>query len=183
MNKLVASVFKAILFSMIFIVVWDVAFYLLRTYSLNYKVETLMSTVCYAVSKENYLSEDAYKMVDNTLANIMDVSNGGVTDVSKQFVTGYEINYLQPALGVGTSVTDGEYLVLDPNLTYSVQLNTPANFGDIAVIQIIIHINSTNWFFDRSEQASADQLKRQNLSNSLVFTSQQPCLRYIKQGD
>lgn len=85
MNRMVWCVFKAIALSMIFVFVWDMGFYLYRTFSLNQRMEMLMSSMTKVVQENNYLPENeakVYETLFKNLAGSMNVSRKVIRDIN-----------------------------------------------------------------------------------------------------
>lgn len=168
MNKLVAGAFKTIAYAIIFVVVWSVGFYLFRAYALNKKMESIMSFMEMEVSKHNYLTEDSYKMFEGMLKNLADDMNG--TD--NTFIQGFNINYHH----------DCSFEPTTSSLTYSKRLDTPAAYGDVAIIELSVTINAIDLFYDPAPDASkgaADEIQIGATGVEFTYLSQVPCLRYI----
>lgn len=168
MNRTVWVAFKSVAFAIFFVVIWSVAFYLFKAYSLNQKIESLMVTMQQEVSKNNYLPPETYDMYEELLVDIAETMNG---EEAGSFVRGFNINYshesnFQP---VGTG-----------GVEYVTQLDTPGNYGDIAVIELQVTMNAITWFYDPAEDGAANQVQLDDdLGVTLTYTYQVPCLRYI----
>lgn len=173
MNKLVMTAFKAIAYSIIFVVIFSVVFYLYRVYSLNQRIEALMVTMQQEVSKNNYLPEDTYEMYEGMLINIADTMNGANKG---SFIRGYNINYRRDCDFVPPAGS---------SLHYSKRLDTPADYGDVAIIELTVTINAVNWFYDPNADGSANSVQINETgeggrgSITMTYTYQVPCLRYI----
>ena len=171
MNRFVIVAFKAVAYSIIFVIIWSLCFYLFRAYSLNQKMESIMTSMEQEVTKHNYLTEDAYNMYKGMLLNIADDMNGG-----DHFVRGFRINY--------NHISDTEP-PHNNGLTYQRQLNEPADYGDVMIIEMSVSINALTMFYDPAANNTADSVQiydaNEAKSKGLTFTyvSQVPCLRYI----
>lgn len=168
MNKIVINAFKAIAFSMIFVIVWDVAFYMFKVYSLNQKMESVLTTMQQEVSINNYLPEGAYTMYESVLKGIATDMNGSDAD---KFVLGYNINYGHEC-SLDTSGVSG--------LTFSRDMQSVGDYGDVAIIELKVTVNSTLlWYNASSSSASADRVEDRDSSvKVLTYIYQVPCLRY-----
>lgn len=169
MSRIVANSFKAIAYAIIFVIIWSVGFYLFRAYALNNKMESIVASMESEVSKHNYLTNEAYTMYESMLENMADDMNNGST-----FIRGYRINYNHPCdmtLPVGTS------------LTYSTQLDTPADYGDVAIIELSVTVNAVDLFYDPSPDGAANAIGIRDgddgVGVTFTYTSQVPCLKYI----
>lgn len=168
MNRFVIVAFKAIAYAVIFVMIWSVLFYLYRAYSLNQKIESVMTSMEQEVSKHNYLTEDAYKMYEGILRGIAADMNNGDT-----FVQGFNINYSH----------DCSTTLPSNGLTYSKRLDTPADYGDVAVIELSVTINAVDLFYDNTADGAANELQigdgQNGIATEFTYISQVPCLRYI----
>lgn len=172
MNKTVWTAFKAVAFAIIFVIVWSVAFYLFKAYSLNQKIESLMVTMQQEVSKNNYLTNSTYTMYEELLVDIAETMNG---NEAGSFVRGFNINYNHPSTFQPMS---------SGGVNYVTQLDTPGNYGDIAVIELQVTMNAIEWFYDPAEDGAANQVQTDNDAlTTLTYTYQVPCLRYISVTD
>ena len=167
MNKVVSTVFRVIMFSMIFVIVWDVVFYLYRVNSLNQQMESVLVTMQQEVSNNNYLTPEAYTMYKGMLENIQRNMN---SDPDEPFVRGFDLNYTEDCTADTSGIS---------GLTFSKQLSIPADYGDVAIIELSVGIYSTNWFYDSTKTAAEDSTQRRAVTNRLTYTYQVPCLRYI----
>lgn len=171
MNRFVVVAFKAVAYSIIFVIVWSLCFYLFRAYSLNQKMESIMTSMEQEVTKHNYLTEDAYNMYRGMLLNVANDMNGGDT-----FVRGFRINYNHDC---DTNVPTGN------GLTYRKRMDTPGDYGDVMLIEMSVSINALTMFYDPAANNTVDSVQIYDSdeahSKGLTFTyvSQVPCLRYI----
>lgn len=170
MHRIVAGAFKAIFMSILFVIVFDVVFYIARVEMLNQRIESTMVTMQQEVSKNNYLPEDSYKMYEGILKGIAKDMNGTSGD---KFVNGYWINY--------HSDCDSAYShsMQASGLTPSTRLDTPADYGDVAVIELSVQINALAWGYDRNQDGAANESQHYYLTRIFTYTYQVPCLRYI----
>lgn len=166
MNRVVYNAFKAVALSIIFIVIWSLAFYLMKVYSLNQKIESVMSTMQQEVSKNNYLPESTYDMYEAMLVDLATNMNG----TNDTFVLGFNINYEHESKYTPTGTGD---------VTYVRQLNTAGNYGDIAVIELEVYINALSWTYNRSVDGAMNQVEPDSKTITMTYTYQVPCLRYI----
>lgn len=171
MTRFVAVAFKSVAYAIIFVVIWSVVFYLYRAYALNQKMESVMTTMEQEVARHNYLTESSYGVYEEILSNIQQDMNGG-----SEFIRGFRINYHHPCdtAGIPNVSPDG-------SVKYSKQLDTPANYGDIAVIELSVTINALDLFYDPGASSGAEQLQINDdgIATTFTYMSQVPCLRYI----
>ena len=64
-------------------------------------------------------------------------------------------------------------------ITASGQLNTPANYGDVAVIELTMYVNAPGFGFDRGADGLANEVQISHNTIPFTYTYQVPCLRYI----
>lgn len=172
MTRFVAVAFKAVAYAVIFVVIWSVVFYLYRAYALNQKMESVMVTLEQEVAKHNYLTESSYEMYEEILGNIQHDMNGG----DNEFIQGFRINYSHPCdtQGIPDESSNGK-------VRYQKQLNTPANYGDIAVVELSVTINALDLFYDPNANGAANdiQINDDGIATTFTYLSQVPCLRYV----
>lgn len=188
MHRIVVTAFKAVAYSMIFVIIWSVVFYLFRVFALNSKLETIMVSMRQDVSQNNYLTEDKYEMYKTMLLDVADEMNNGDT-----FVVGYNLNYsggdkanacvsADTPSDMGLHYTSDGYKMSGAtnSPTYSLNLAKPAACGDVAVIELQVGFNAISWRYDTAEQAAADELKlTDDIVNTITYTYQVPCLKYV----
>lgn len=147
MHRLVATSFKTIMFTIIFIFVWDMAFYMYRAVSLNQRMESLMTSMQKVIMENNYLPEGDYEMYKTLLTQLARDMNG--SDPNDRFINGFIINYDHAPYGAGvlTSLnaqrSDGTG-VRTTNILQR-KMSIPANYGDVMIAQIGVNINQPLW--------------------------------------
>lgn len=166
LHRIVFKCFMTILYAVLFVVVWSVGFYLLKAYALNSRIENIMVSMQADVSKNNYLSPESYVMYERMLMDLQDDMNTG-GDV---FIDGFVINYNHDC----TTVPPAN------GLTYSTRLDTVADMGDVAIIELQVYFRTVDLFFDPGASSGADRVGVNN-DTDVVFSYvyQVPCLRYI----
>lgn len=170
MHRIVYGAFKAILMSVIFVIIWDVLFFIMRVEMLNQRIESTMVTMQQEVSKNNYLPEDSYTMYEGILKGIANDMNG--TNPGS-FVQGFWINYDH---NCNQAYADS---MINAGLTPSKRLDTPGDYGDVAVIELSVQINASTWGYNRSQDGAANHSQNYMLTRIYTYTYQVPCLRYI----
>lgn len=171
MHRLVANCFKAMAYSIIFIIVWDVCFYLWRANAINQRMESLAVSLQEVVSKNNYLPEEDYKMFESLCKQTMSDMNQG--DI---FIRGFNINYGRDAYcknAVSVNVDKGSGVV---NVA-KYNLKTPASYGDVQVVEIGVGINASIWDRSTSNNAGEDW-SRSDTGIKFTYTYLVPCLKY-----
>lgn len=165
MNRMVWCVFKAIALSMIFVFVWDMGFYLYRTYALNQRMEMLMSSLTKVVQENNYLPENEKEVYDTLFRNIADMMNGDKskydsdsekTGSDYQFVNGFQWNYAKDSKGtinyankvddIMADVTDVKGKKYNRNILVR-SMDKSACYGDIMLVYVSVNVNTPFWYF------------------------------------
>lgn len=172
MHKIVVTCFKAIAYAIIFVIIWDVCFYLWRANAINQRMESLAVSLQEVVSKNNYLPEEDYKMFESLCKQTMDDMNQGDT-----FIRGFYINYDKHEAYCKDSVkvnVDGKGNVA------KYKLDTPASYGDVQVIEIGVGINATFWnqVATTGNQGAADAFQKGDSPIEFTYTYLVPCLKY-----
>lgn len=146
MHRLVATSFKTIMFTIIFIFVWDMAFYLYRAVSLNQRMESLMTSMQKVIMENNYLPEGDYEMYVTILQQLAADMNG--TDAADRFINGFYTNYENSprgaVLGSLNASRADERGVRTTNILRDT-MSVPANYGDVMIAQIGVNINQPLW--------------------------------------
>ena len=165
MNRMVWCVFKAIALSIIFVFVWDMGFYLYRTFALNQRMEMLMSSMTKVVQENNYLPEqdmNLYKTLFEDLSYSMNgdksqyLNNDEETGENYRFVNGYTWNYSSGSAGTAYTNTleDVNATVTNVNGTPETRnilvrtMDKSACYGDIMAVYVSVNVNTPFWTFD-----------------------------------
>lgn len=165
MNRMVWCVFKAIALSIIFVFVWDMGFYLYRTFALNQRMEMLMSSLTKVVQENNYLPEqdmNLYKTLFENLSYSMNgdksqyLDNDEETGENYRFVNGYTWNYSSGSAGTAYTNTleDVNATVTNVNGTPETRnilvrtMDKSACYGDIMAVYVAVNVNTPFWTFD-----------------------------------
>ncbi len=148
MHKLVYASFKAIFLSMMFIFLFDMTFYLFRAFSINQRMETIMTSMQKVVMDNNYLPEGEYIMYRKMFEQLAHDMNRGDT-----FITGMGTNFNRPADGptmdyfrTHQDLATGSY---SDRLRF--QTNKPAEYGDVMVVQTKVQIAQPIWGFSSAD--------------------------------
>lgn len=164
MHRIVYNVSKTIILSVVFVIIWSLVFYLYRVSVLNDKIESIATYMQYDISSSNYLTEDAEELYQGLFDEIKADMNSG-----DEFVQDIRINY-------------GNDCVYEPNsssLNYSEDLKVPANYGDVAILEITVDISAVTWFYDGSKEGKANQAQQTFVDRTFTYVYQIPCLRYV----
>ena len=175
MHRIVANCFKGIAFAIIFVIVWDLGFYLWRANALNQRMESIAVSMQEVVSKNNYLPEGDRAMFNSILNSIKDDMN-----VSDTFINAFDWNYndncvfdsstLQSNLGSNKLIKKMKY---------------PASYGDVMVIELRVNLNATYWtqVNTSSKGNSGDTFVKNNKGIVFTYTYLVPCLKYTTVTD
>lgn len=194
MNKLVYTVFKTIMISMILIFVFDMVSYLYRAMSLNQRMESIMVSMQRCVMENNGLNESAYNMYKGIFSQLAcdmngDTNGNGVRDAGEQwFINGYWINYGTPARNCLTTIQskrqNSSGTLQAVNILHSDMKNV-ASYGDVMTVQVGVQLNQPSWgFVDNSYsgndwQNSVTSNKIAQKTTEFWYTYYVPCLRYM----
>lgn len=168
MNRMVFSVFKAIALSMIFVFVWDMGFYLYRTFALNQRMEILMSSMTKVVQENNYLPEEeanVYKTLFQQLMRQLNGTTNGAGNPNEIFVNGFDWNlesgsyatrtYTNNMADINATVSNNAGNSVNRNILVR-YMNTPACYGDIMVCYVSVNVNTPFWSFNTNHRASSN---------------------------
>ena len=170
---MVWCVFKAIALSIIFVFVWDMGFYLYRTFALNQRMEMLMSSLTKVVQENNYLPEQDMNLYKTLFQNIADSMNGDkskytnndeTTGENYRFINGYTWNYDYSCAGTDytNKLPDVDATVTDVNGTPESRnilvrtMDKSACYGDIMAVYVAVNVNTPFWTFDTSSEKAGN---------------------------
>lgn len=183
MNRMVWCVFKAIALSIIFVFVWDMGFYLYRTFALNQRMEMLMSSLTKVVQENNYLPEqdmNLYKTLFENLSYSMNgdkskyTNNDETTGENYRFINGYTWNYDSSCAGtdytnkledVDATVTDVNGIPESRNILVRT-MDKSACYGDIMAVYVAVNVNTPFWTFDTTTSTFDAANNTQNVSSN-----------------
>lgn len=206
MNRLVYSVFKAIMMAIIFVFVFDMAFYLYRAISLNSRMQSISTSLQKVVMENNYLPSETATMYQHLFGQLIVDFNGGSysigadgslnlndSDGSNNFISGMHWNYKDGATGVsGMSETTKVYryngstftptdipLVID-------KMCSPADYGQVMIVQLRVGVFQPLWGWGTAngkyEYNGEDGTKwvrnATGASTEFVYNYYVPCLQY-----
>lgn len=206
MNRLVYSVFKAIMMAIIFVFVFDMVFYLYRAISLNSRMQSISTSLQKVVMENNYLPSETATMYQHLLGQLIVDFNGGSysigadgslslndSDESNNFISGMHWNYKDDATGVsGMSETTRVYryngstftptdipLVID-------KMCNPADYGQVMIVQLRVGVFQPLWGWGTAngkyEYNGEDGTKwvrnATGASTEFVYNYYVPCLQY-----
>lgn len=172
MHRIVANCFKGIAFAIIFVIVWDLGFYLWRANALNQRMESIAVSMEEVVSKNNYLPEGDRAMFNSILNSIKADMN-----VSDTFINAFDWNYVDNSVFNSSSLSsslgsEGNKLVR--------MMKYPASYGDVMVIELRVSVNATSWtqVNTGSQGNSGDTFVNKNNGIIFTYTYLVPCLKY-----
>lgn len=206
MNRLVYSVFKAIMVAIIFVFVFDMAFYLYRAISLNSRMQSISTSLQKVVMENNYLPSETATMYQHLFGQLIVDFNGGSysigadgslnlndSDINNNFISGMHWNYKNSATGIsGMSETTKVYryngstftptdipLVID-------KMSSPADYGQVMIVQLRVGVYQPLWGWNTAngkyEYNGEDGTKwvrnATGASTEFVYNYYVPCLQY-----
>lgn len=206
MNRLVYSVFKAIMMAIIFVFVFDMAFYLYRAISLNSRMQSISTSLQKVVMENNYLPSETATMYQHLFGQLIVDFNGGSysigadgslnlndSDINNNFISGMHWNYKDGATGIsGMSETTKVYryngstftptdipLVID-------KMSSPADYGQVMTVQLRVGVYQPLWGWGAAngkyEYHGEDGTKwvrnATGASTEFVYNYYVPCLQY-----
>lgn len=206
MNRLVYSVFKAIMMAIIFVFVFDMAFYLYRAISLNSRMQSISTSLQKVVMENNYLPSETATMYQHLFGQLIADFNGGSysigadgslnlndSDINNNFISGMHWNYKNSATGIsGMSETTKVYryngstftptdipLVID-------KMSSPADYGQVMIVQLRVGVYQPLWGWSTAngkyEYNGEDGTKwvrnATGASTEFVYNYYVPCLQY-----
>lgn len=206
MNRLVYSVFKAIMMAIIFVFVFDMSFYLYRAISLNSRMQSISTSLQKVVMENNYLPSETATMYQHLFGQLIVDFNGGSysigadgslnlndSDINNNFISGMHWNYKNSATGIsGMSETTKVYryngstftptdipLVID-------KMSSPADYGQVMIVQLRVGVYQPLWGWSTAngkyEYNGEDGTKwvrnATGASIEFVYNYYVPCLQY-----
>ena len=206
MNRLVYSVFKAIMVAIIFVFVFDMSFYLYRAISLNSRMQSISTSLQKVVMENNYLPSETATMYQHLLGQlIVDFNGGGYSidedgslsskdsDINNKFISKIHWNYKDCATGVsGMSETTRVYryngstftptdipLVID-------NMCSPADYGQVMIVQLRVDVYQPLWGWNAAngeynyngEDGTKWVRNATGASTEFVYNYYVPCLQY-----
>lgn len=202
MNKLVYQVFKAIAFSMIFIFVWDMIFYLYRAMSLNARMESISTSLRKVVMENDYLPSEDAEVFKEILAQLYKDFNhvNDVTDIPNpydEFIVELGWNYYKDPLfpsGIPTISAQRKYYNgsswsnVNVDIVHD-KMSEIGNYGDITVVQLHAMVKQPTWGFTSSTSRGSQDWANDRTSASIAartttftYTYFVPCMKYKTLG-
>lgn len=162
MHRMVATVFRTIMISIVLIIVFEMSLYLIRVNAVVDRVESMMTTLLPEIAKNNYMTEnakEAYIEDSDSVINDMlskDGINNGRADGMLQAV---RINY-------GTDLGSGD------------DLSVPKQYGETRTVVVEYDLRGLDFTVNHS--GNATQWTRGTREFTMKITRVVPCLKYIR---
>lgn len=189
--RMIIQVFKVIGLSMVLVFVFDIVFYLYKAHHLNQRMESVCVSLQKVVSENNYLPEGEYNMFMSIFDQISEQMNGGSSGDTNyhEFIRLVDINYSHSVVDMTVpSITGKKYNISTGHYDSGVELvrdrlDTPADYGDIRIIQVRVEVVMPMWDMVNGIRATSWQNDRTDASitaPTTVFTYSYivPCLKY-----
>lgn len=206
MNRLVYSVFKAIMMAIIFVFVFDMAFYLYRAISLNSRMQSISTSLQKVVMENNYLPSETATMYQHLFGQLVvdfnggsyTVSNGNLSfddsDSSDNFISGLHWNYKEDVTNISTANDAKATVYRYRNSSFVEQqiglvvkkMNQPADYGQVMVVQIRVGVYQPLWGWGTAngkykyhgEDGTQWVRNSTGASTEFVYNYYVPCLQY-----
>lgn len=157
MSKMIASVFKILGMSLIFMFLLDMSLLAVDTITVNSRVTSLANVIQNEVARNNCLPDSLSLMFRGQLQTIVDQSN---------VATAVETNFT------------GNMTVEGGGVMPSISQNNPGNYGDLR--PVAIKVKMSPWKILMGNTASSVSKVRDGLDYDLTYVYHTPCLRYLK---
>lgn len=197
-HRMVIQVFKVIAIAMVMVFVFDIVFYLYRALHLNQRMESICVALQKVVSENNYLPEDEYVMFESIFNQIKDQMNGRRQDGTindGSFIRSIDINYnhgvvevnpIPSVIGKKYNQSTGNYqsnVELVRDRQSSATLATPADYGDVRLIEVTVEVVQPMWDMVGGIRATSWQNDRTDASitaptTTFTYSYLVPCLNY-----
>lgn len=206
MNRLVYSVFKAIMIAIIFVFVFDMAFYLYRAISLNSRMQSISTSLQKVVMENNYLPSETATMYQHLFGQLIVDFNGGSysigadgslnlndSDINNNFISGMHWNYKNSATGIsGTSektkvyrYNGSTFIPTDIPLVVT-KMSSPADYGQVMIVQLRVGVYQPLWGWNTAngeykyngEDGTKWVRNATGASTEFVYNYYVPCLQY-----
>lgn len=164
MHRMVATVFRTIMISIVLIIVFEMSLYLTRVNAVVDRVESMMTTLLPEIAKNNYMTEnarDAYIGTDTSPSIINDMlSKDGIKNGRADgMLQAVRINY-------GTDLGSGD------------DLKIPKQYGETRTVVVEYDLRGLDFTVNHS--GNATQWTRGTREFTMKITRVVPCLKYIR---
>ena len=204
MERLVYGVFKAIILSMLFVVIWQLGFYLYDLAILDQRMSNLMVSMEKTVSENNYMPSEEAQLYYSIINQIAEDFSGGVRTVDGTtygqyknaattghdgFISDWSWNYN----GLGNyrvfNPTTSDWTNADGGTSYDMSI--PNSYGSVACIHVAFDLRAPWIGFGHANEtvrtngtgATAAEWHVEKVDVDLAYTSYVPCLKYRKITD
>lgn len=185
MHRMVGQVFKTLMFAIIFVFIWDIGFYIFRSFVLNARMESLMMSMQKVVMENNYLPEGNKLLYDKLFEQVASDFNGDGSAEDIFIVGDITLNYGANAtnLGINNLTVSGRGDVLKKNMS------VPASYGDVMVVQASAKVAVPFWSWGAGNTTTSLEYvysgedatrftKKLGVTQVRQWTYLVPCLKY-----
>lgn len=196
MTRFVFTAFKAVMFAIIFVFVWDTGFFLFRTLNLHQRMLLLTGQMVDTVEANNYMPDSFWLGSElggtdsnpkGTYAVIMqDIVN--TMNSGDRFILGYSTNYSTNGSGftgvqgidnISTTVSTGR----DDGISYFHPImKSPGYYGDIMLVWMEVGVAAPTWGYEYDSNQVSLEKYASNKCVRLSYRYVVPCLHYVKQA-
>ena len=200
MERFVLNIFKAIMFAMIFIFIFDMTSYFYRAITLNNKMENIATSLQRVVMENNYLPDGSYTEYVRMLQLLAQSYNGTTprnnvngSVQNNRFIEGFFMNYGDDIITPGGVSTLRNYFGrgADNKWLLNTDMKTVGNYGSVTAVQIGVKIYQPLWGFSgrdynssKVSNVSGGELGAPNFNRldyrttDMLYTYYVPCLHY-----
>ena len=164
MHRMVATVFRTIMISIVLIIVFEMSLYLIRVNAVVDRVESMMTTLLPEIAKNNYMTHNAREAYIGT-----DTSSSVINDMlSKDGVKNGRADGMLQAVRInyGTDLGSGD------------DLSVPKQYGETRTVVVEYDLRGLDFTVNHS--GNATQWTRGTREFTMKITRVVPCLKYIR---
>lgn len=208
MNKFVYQVFKVVILSVVVMFALDLVIYIFNIAVLTQKVETISASMQQVVAENNHLPKEqaeVYQRLICEMASTFNLEAGQSYNPSNPteyfkgnrdaFIGAIDWNFKDSANNIDIPVratrktySGGSWSSADVSIVQT-KMGTPANYGDIQVIQLSFLIYQPTWGFFTKRRPSGNDFTGNSVNSErksgsdrfthvLTYTYYVPCLKY-----
>lgn len=165
MHRMVATVFRTIMISIVLIIVFEMSLYLIRVNAVVDRVESMMTTLLPEIAKNNYMTANAKKAyigtggTSSSVINDMLSKDGIKNGRADGMLQAVRINY-------GTDLGSGD------------DLSIPKQYGQTRTVVVEYDLRGLDFTVNHS--GNATQWTRGTREFTMRITRVVPCLKYIR---
>ena len=193
MTRLVYNAFKAVMFAIIFVFIWDMGFFLFKALNLHQRMLLLTGQMVDTVEANNYMPSDFWKGTGSDsnpngtyatlMKDIVSVMNSG----GDRFIVGYSTNYSTNNSGYGgpsgiDDISTAPAVRNDGKSYFHPTMSTPAYYGDVMLVWMEVGIAPPNWGYVYTNNQVSLEKSAPNRVIRLSYRYVVPCLHYVKQA-